>query len=452
MAKSKRTEELIKTDIEHILHTLSLPGVHTGVVFETTRDGIYLVDTEGKEYIDATSGLMCVNLGHGQKAIQDAICDAIRKMDYTVSFYGFGNVYTIECAQLLSEIIPGDLDHFYFVSGGSEATDTVIKIARVYWHHKGMGTKQKIIGLVNAYHGQLGISTYTTRLGQGMIQRGFGAEPSGYLRVPGYFCYRCQFEATYPGCDMLCARFLKSVIDSEGPDSIAAFFAEPIQGSGGIIKPPPEYWPMVRKICTDSGILLIGDEVMTGFARTGKMFAFEHFKVVPDMMIMAKGINSAYLPLGAVAFNDEVLETLKGKVFPHGVTYSGHPIPCAASVASLKLYKELKVVENSAKVGSHIKNRLDKEFLPLPCVGDIGGGYGMFSSIELVTDKKSKGIPDPQVKQDLWNKCLENGLFVRITGTYGNRMFIAPPCTMTIKEADKMLDILLPLVSEFKGK
>ena len=182
------------------------------------------------------------------------------------------------------------------------------------------------------------------------------------------------------------------------------------------------------------------------------MFAFEHFGVVPDMMIMAKGITSAYLPLGAVALNDEVLETLKGKVFPHGVTYSGHPIPCAASVASLKLYKELNVVDNSAKVGSHIKQRLDKEFLPLPCVGNIGGGYGMFHSIELVTDKKSKGFPDLQPKQDLWNKCLESGLFVRVTGTYGNRLFIAPPCTMTIKEADKMLDILLPLISGFKGK
>jgi len=452
MTKSKRTEELIKTDLEHILHPFCIPGTHPGVVFEKTRDRIYLVDTEGKEYIDCTSGLMCVNLGHGQKAIQDAICDAIRKIDYTVSFYGFGNVYAIECAKLLSEIIPGDLDHYFFVSGGSEATDTAIKMARLYWHNKGMGTKQKIMGLNNAYHGQTGISTYMTRMAQGMMQRGFGAEPSGYLRVPGFFCYRCQFGATYPGCDMLCARFLKSVIDSEGPDSIAAFFAEPIQGSGGIIAPPPEYWPMVRKICTDSGILLIGDEVMTGFARTGKMFAFEHFGVVPDMMIMAKGINSAYLPLGAVAFNGEILETLKGKMFVHGVTYSGHPIPCAASVAALKLYKEQNVAANSAKVGSHIRKRLEQEFLPLPCVGDLGGGYGMFQSLELVTDKKSKGIPDPKNKQDLWNKCLENGLFVRITGTFGNRLFIAPPCTMTIEEADKMLDMLLPLVSEWKPK
>jgi len=452
MSKSERTEALIKADIDHILHPISTPGVHIGVVFERTRDRIYLVDTEGKEYIDVTSGLMCVNLGHGQKAIQDAICDAIRQMDYTTSFYSFGNVYTIECAQLLSEITPGDLKHYHFVSGGSEATDTAIKIARLYWHNKGMGTKQKIIGLYYSYHGQTGISTYTSRLLQGMIQRGFGSEPSGYLRVPGFFCYRCQFGATYPGCDMLCARFLKSVIDSEGPDSIAAFFAEPIQGSGGVIEPPPEYWPMVRKICTDNDILLMGDEVMAGFARTGKMFAFEHYGIVPDMMTMAKGITSAYQPLGAVAFNDEILEALKDKVFVHGLTYSGHPIPCAASVAALKLYQELNVVENAAKVGAHIKKRLDEEFLPLPCVGNIGGGKGMFHSVELVTDKESKGIPEPEIKQELWDKMVENGLFGRITGTFGNRLFIAPPCTMTVEEADKMLDIILSLVSEMKPK
>ena len=452
MGYSERTEALIKADIAHIVHPISIPGEHMGVVFERTRDRIYLIDTEGKEYIDVTSGLMCVNLGHGQKAIQDAIADAVRKMDYTTFFYGFSNVYTIECAQLLSEITPGDLSHYTFVSGGSEATDTAIKIARLYWHYRGMGAKQKIIALYNSYHGQTGISTYMSRMLQGTIQRGFGAEPSGYLRIPGFYCYRCQFGAKYPDCDLLCARYLKSVIDSEGADSIAAFFAEPIQGSGGIIEPPPEYWPMVRQICDDSNILLIDDEVMSGFARTGKMFAIEHYGVTPDMMTMAKGITSAYLPLGAVAFNDEIFETLKGKLFVHGVTYSGHPIPSAASVAALKLYREQHVVENAATVGGHIKKRLDKEFLPLPCVGNVGGGKGMFHAIELVNDKDSRAIPPPEVRTTLWRNMLDNGLFGRITGTYGNRLFISPPCTMTIPEADKTLDALLPLVAALRPK
>jgi len=444
------TEALIKADIEHIVHPMSTPGTHMGIVFEKT-DGIYLIDTEGKKYIDMTSGLICVNLGHGQKAIQDAIVDAIKKTDYTTFFYGFGNTYTIECAELLSKITPGDLNHFHFVSGGSEATDTAIKIARIYWHHKGMGTKQKIITLNTSYHGQTGISTYTSRMLQGALQRGYGSEPSGYLRVPGFFCNRCQFDAKYPDCDMLCARFLRSVIESEGADSIAAFFAEPISGGGGIIDPPPEYWPMVREICTDNEILLIDDEVMTGFARTGKMFAVEHWGIVPDMMNMAKGITSAYLPMGAVAFTDEVYETLKDLPFMHGVTYSGHPVVAAASVATLKLYEELNVVENAAKVGAHIRQRLDTEFLPLPCV-DATAGKGMFQAVELVTDKESRTPPDLDSRLELWGKLLENGIFGRIMGTFLNRLFFCPPCTMTIEEADKMVDIVLPLVSELKWK
>jgi taurine--2-oxoglutarate transaminase len=206
---------------------------------------------------------------------------------------------------------------------------------------------------------------------------------------------------------------------------------------------------MVRKICTDNDILLIDDEVMCGFTRTGKMFGVEHYGITPDMMTMAKGITSAYLPFGAVALNDEIYENLKGKLFLHGVTYSGHPIPSAASVATLKLYEEQNVVENAARVGSHIRQRLDAEFLPLPCVGNIGG-KGMFHAVELVTDKESKGVPAQEVKLELWRKMLDKGLFGRITGTFGNRLFIAPPCTMTIEEADKTLDIILSLVSGLK--
>ena len=448
---SKRTEELIKADIAHIVHPYGTVGEHTGIVFERTRDRIYLIDTEGKEYIDMNAGLMCCNLGHGQKEIQDAIVEAIQRTDYTTCYYGFGNTDVIKCAQLLTEITPRDLNHFHFVSGGSEASDSATKIARLYWHYKGKDTKQKIISLYNSYHGETGISTYLTRMAQGAPQRGFGMEPGGYLRIPSYYCYRCQFGATYADCDMLCARYLRSVIESEGPDSIAAFIAEPIQGSGGVIDPPPEYWPMVKKICEDYDILLIADEVMSGFTRTGKMFAMEHWDIIPDMMIMAKGITSAYLPFGAVAFNNEIHEALKGHIFMHGMTYSGHPVASAASVAALELYENQKVAENAAKVGSYIRKRLEAEVLPLPCVSDIGG-KGMFQAVELVNDKQSKAVIDPTTKLDLWHNMLERGIYGRITGAFGNRMFITPPCTMTIEEADKALDVILDLVAKLKSK
>ena len=208
---------------------------------------------------------------------------------------------------------------------------------------------------------------------------------------------------------------------------------------------------MVRQICTDNDILLIDDEVMAGFARTGKMFAIEHYGVVPDMMSMAKGITSAYLPFGAVAFSDEIYGTLKDKFFVHGVTYSGHPIASAASLAALKLYEELNVVENAASVGDHIRQRLDAEFLPLPCVDNIGG-KGMFQAVELVTDKESRTPPGPDARLELWRKMLERGIFGRVMGTFLNRLFVAPPCTMTIEEADGMLDTVLSLLSELKFK
>jgi len=446
-----RTEELIKTDLAHIIHPSTNVGENVGIVFETTHDRIFMVDTNGKEYIDFNAGLMCCNLGHGQKEIQDAIVEAINNTDYTTQYYGFSNVYAIECARLLAEITPVDLSHFVFVSGGSDAIDSAVKIARLYWYRKGKESKQKIICLYNGYHGELGISTYLTRTGGGRPQRGFGAEPAGYIRIPNYYCYRCQFGSKYPDCDMLCASFLDTVIKSEGADSIAAFLVEPIQGSGGVINPPPEYLPMIRKICSDNDILLIADEVMSGFARTGKMFAMEHSDIVSDIMVMAKGITSAYIPLGAVALNSEIFETLKGNEFSHGITYSGHPIACAASAAALKLYKNQKVAENAAKVGNHIRQRLENEFLPLPCVGNIGG-KGMFQAVELVNDKKSKAVIYPDAKLDLWHKILDRGIYLRITGALGNRMFITPPCTMTIEEADKAMDVVLDLVTELKPK
>ena len=447
---SQRTEELIKLDLDHIVHPYVAVGQHMGIIFEKAH-GVYLVDTEGKEYFDVSSQLMCSNLGHGQKEIADAVSEAIHKTDYTTSFYGFSNPYTIECARLLAEITPGDLNHFFFTSGGSESIDSAIKLAHLYWHYKGKDTKYKIVNLYNSYHGETGISTYLTRMGRGAPQMGFGPEPPGYLRIPPYYCYRCMFGAKYPDCDVLCARFLKDVIESEGADSIAAFLAEPIQGSGGVITPPDEWWPMVRKICTDHDVLLITDEVMTGFARTGKMFATEHWNVVPDIMTMAKGITGAYLPLGAVAMNDNIYEALEGNVFWHGVTYTGHPIPSAASVAALNLYKKQKVVDNAARVGAHIRQRLDKEFLPLPCVGLVDG-KGMFQAIELVNDKKTKTVIDLDAKTELFKKILQGGVYLRITGALANRMFICPPCTMTIDEADRALDIILPLVAGLKPK
>jgi len=447
---SERTAELIKADIEHIIRPGYIVGQSSGIVFEEAH-GVYLVDTEGKEYIDMASMNCCCNLGHRRKEIIEAVTEAINRTDFTTLYFGHSNPYAIECAQKLANLTPGNLNHFHFTTGGSESTDTAIKTARLYWYNKGRASKHKIISLYDSYHGCGGFSTYASGSGRGTYQTPFGPAPPGFIRIPSYYCYRCMFGLSYPECDLRCARFLEEVIQTEAADGIAAFIAEGMIGGGGFIAPPPGWWSMVSEICKNYDVLLIVDEVLSGFARTGKMFAIDHWDIEPDMMAMAKGINGAYLPFGAMAINDEVYEGLRDKMFKHGFTFCGHPIAAAAACAALDIYVRDKVVENAARVGNHIRQRLDAEFLPLPCVGNIGG-MGNNNAIEFVSDKETKTPIPPDMKAELWGKLYENGIATRFLGRLGNRLHIGPPCTITIEEADKALDIIQPLIAALKPK
>ena len=275
----------------------------------------------------------------------------------------------------------------------------------------------------------------------------------GFLHVPSYYCYRCMFGLKYPECNIRCARFLADIIQKEGSESVAAFIAEPELGVGGMIAPPREYWSIVRDICNEHEVLLIVDEVMTGFGRTGKMFAIEHWGLIPDMMTMAKGITSAYMPFGAVAFNDEIWQALKGRNFI-SYTYAGHPVCAAAAVKTIEIYHRDKVVENAAEVGEYARARLQREFAPLPCVGEIGG-LGLMLGIEIVADKARKAVfpRELNIVQKIQDRALEKGLFVRtsdIGSTPGERIAFAPPLIITTQEVDKALDILYPIVADLK--
>jgi len=444
---SKRTQELIQADKEHHVHPWWMVGQEVNFVFEKAH-GIYLVDTEGKEYIDFSSQLVCCNLGHHVREIIDAVTEALDKIDYATSFFGQTNVYAVELSQKLAEITPGGLRYFYYTCGGSESVDTALKIARAYWYFKGQASKYKIISLYDCYHGLGGYSTYVTGTGGGMMHNPFGPPPAGYLRVPSYYSYRSLF-GDVPNSAVLSAQFMEKIILQEGAASIAAIIAEPMLGSAGHIEPPPEWWSMVVEICKKYDILLIVDEVMTGFCRTGKMFASEHYNLKPDIMTMAKGITGAVLPFGGVAFSDEVYSAFEGKPFPHGFTYAAHPVCCAASIATIDYYLKNKVAEHAARVGKHIKERLETEFLPLPCVGEIGG-RGVFQGIELVTDKGNKTPITGEQNIGLLQKLFEKGIWTRIQGPARNRMEICPPCTITMEEADKALDIIKSLLVEFK--
>ncbi|NQT04888.1 MAG: aspartate aminotransferase family protein, partial [Dehalococcoidia bacterium] len=340
---SKRTQELLKADAEHVVHGMHTVGRNIGIVMEKAH-GIYLEDSEGKEYIDLSSQLICVNLGHRRQEIIDAVTKAMNEIDFVTTFFGVTNPYIVDVSQKLAELTPGDLNHFHYTSGGAEAVDSAVKMARFYWSRKGLAGKYKIISLYASYHGSAGISTNLTGLGRGANQNPFGPVSSGFVHVAPPYSYRCMF-GDVPDCGQASIDYLESVIQAEGPESIAAFIAESIMGAAGVIEPPPGWWPKVAELCKKYDILLIVDEVMSGFARTGKMFACEHWGVKGDMMAMAKGIVNSALPFAAVAINDEVYDVLKDNMLAHGFTYSGHPIAAAASSAALDIYVKDKVAE-----------------------------------------------------------------------------------------------------------
>lgn len=448
---SEETQKLLKLDKEHIVHGRFPIGESPVMVIDKAY-GIYFEDTEGKKYIDGGSQLVCVNLGYGRKEIADAIKEQMQKLEYSTLFYGFSNRPSIECAEKLARLTPDGLDHFYFTTGGSESIEISFRLARLYWQNKGTN-KHKIISKYDSYHGITSGAISATALGKSLFHKGAGALSTGFLRIPSCNCYHCMFNKEYPECNIHCAQFLAEVIEKEGPETVAAFIAEPVQGTAGMIAPPPEYWPMVRKICTDYDILLIADEVMTGFGRTGKMFALEHWKISPDIMTLAKGITSAYLPFGAVAFNDKVFKGVKGSSLA-SFTYSGHPVCAAAAVKTMEIYIREKVTENAAAMGKYMRERLDAEFKVLPCVGHIDG-LGLMLGIEIVADKPTKRAFDPalQVIPRISKEAMEAGLFFRTTTTDtcpGDRICFGPPLIITKDEIDKALDILLPILRKIK--
>ncbi len=447
--KSPRTEGLLQWDREHIVHGRWPVGENNGLAIERTQ-GIRFQDTEGKWYIDGASQLICVNLGYGQQEIIDAIREELERMQYGMLFHGFANVASIECGRKLGELLPPGLDHFSFTTGGSESIDSAIKLARLYWHARG-SHKRKIISLYDSYHGITSAALSATGSGKGAYERGLGPDMAGFVHIPSCYCYRCSLGLEYPGCDVRCARLLAEVIEKEGPDQVAAFLAEPVLGVGGMIAPVPEYWPMISKICREYDVLLMADEVMTGFGRTGKMFAIEHWGITPDVMVMAKGITGAYLPFGAVAFSGSIWEAIKGRNFV-AYTFAGHPVCAAAAVKAMEIYQRDGIAENAAAVGKYALERLRAEFEPLPCVGGANG-LGLMLGIEIVVDKPTKRMfaPGLGTMQGIQDRALERGLFVRVSGIGGtpsDRVVFAPPLTITPREVDEALDILYPIIAE----
>ena len=448
---SKRTEELLDLDRKYLIHGFAVVGNEdVGPIIERA-EGIRCWDTEGKAYFDAASQQTSNTLGHGQKDIIDAICEQVKKLQFAHLLARQSNVPIIEYARDLAKVVPQGLDHFFFTSGGSEAVETTFKMARLYWSKQGKG-KYKIISIQDSYHGAGMGSAAATRAGSGAFWTGYAPLASGFVQAPYFYCNRCPFHLEYPACNILCARYVEEIIKKEGADSVAAFIAEPVLGAAGNVSPPAEYFPIVRKICTDYDVLLIGDEVQTGFGRTGKMWAQEHWGIKWDMMTIAKAIDGCYLPFGATMISDGIYEGLKGSMLWHGFTQHGNPICAAAAKAALKLIIRDKLVENAEIVGNYTLERLNGEFKVLPNVSDISG-KGLMLGIELVRDKATKTPFDAATVNKWQREVLQKGLYIRLSlAKYYTRVRFNPPIITTKEEADEMLDILYTSIADLKSR
>ena len=439
---STRTEELLKYDAEHVLHSLGTGGKNWGFALESA-EGVRVKDSEGKEYIDLSSQLINVNFGHTRKDIIEAAKAQLDKMQFTTLLRGFANVPAIEYSMKLAQVVPKGLDHFLFTMTGADADDCAFKIANRYHQVKGE-RRYKIISLFNGYHGTLRGTGGASQVNKGVMSE---CPPCGtHLHTPNYNCYRCPLHLEYPSCGIECAKYLDYLIENEGKDSVCCFIAEPEQGAGGFIAPPPEYFPMVREICSKHGVIFIGDEVMTGFGRTGKMWALENWNVVPDIMTMSKAIVAAYLPFGAVAVSQEIFDALRGQHLNVGSSETGNPICCAVASKVLDVMKEEHIVEHAAEMGKYAKEQMEKRFLPLSHIGSVSG-LGLMLGMDIVVDKKAKATPAPGTDEQLMRRALEQGLYARVMQ---NRFCFAPPLVITKEEIDEALDKLYPVLAELK--
>ncbi len=422
-AKHLSAEEIVSLSKQYTMFEwLAQSAVHP--IPMAKAKGIFFWDANGKRYFDFNSQLMCVNIGHGDQRV----IDAIKKQAETLAY---ANPYMATepralLGRKLAELAPGDLNKSFFTLGGAEANENAIKIARM------VTGRHKIIARYRSYHG----GTYGAATLTGDPRR-FAAEPGvpGIVRVLDPYQYRCSFCGDKGGCTNACLRHVEEIVEYEGPDKIAGIIMETVTGTNGILVPPDGYLQGIRALCDKHGILLILDEVMAGFGRTGKMFACDHWNVVPDLLTTAKGLTSAYLPLGAVIMRDKVAAHFDKNVFYGGLTYNSHPMGCAAALAAIKVLEDDKLVENAAKVGKVLSRELSRLKERHPSVGDVRS-IGLFSIVELVKDRKTREPMAPfnaradqmGVMNDVRKALLDNGIY---TFVRWNNFFVNPPLCIT---------------------
>jgi adenosylmethionine-8-amino-7-oxononanoate aminotransferase len=413
--------------------------------------GVRVTDSDGRTYIDVNGGYNSVNVGYGRTEIAEAAYEQMLKIPYFPN--GTTTIPTIKLAEKLAEITPGSLSRVFPVSGGSEANETALKIVRAYHKRRGEPGRYKIISRRGSYHG---MTAGVLWLGGGYpapLRDDYEPAYPGMVYAPQPNPYRCELGGQTPSeCAVRCAKAIEDLIVFHGPETVAAVIAEPVGMPQGASVPGDEYWPMVREICDRYGVLLIADEVICGFGRTGKMFAIEHWGIVPDILTVAKGIISSYLPLAATIVKKEVADYFggEGKHLRHVFTSSGHPVSAAASLKNIEIIENEHLVENAAEVGAYLKEQLEGLKVDHPIVGDVRG-IGLLLGIELVSDRATKArFPkEARIPARLNEKFKKHGLILRINSEI---IHVGPPLCLTRDEADEIVHAIDLSLWELEGE
>ncbi len=420
----------------------------TGVKVMVRGEGIWVEDAQGEKWLDVISGMWLKNIGHGRTEIADAVYEQMLEISYTPG--GTVAPATARLAAKVASIAPDKDSRIFFVSGGSEAVETAMKMARKFHRNNGQPSRFKLIARNGSYHG----STFLDMsLGGGGV-----ANPADFAPLMPYVYnisqpgeYNCHFCKDNSGCDLACARELERTILQEGSDTVAAFLGEPISVSSGVHIPHPDYWPTIREICDKYGVLLVCDEVITGFGRTGKWFATEHWGIKPDITTVAKALTSGYQPIGAAIASKAVADSFIGDpsaTFKHLITFGGNPAACAAGLVNLEIMEREDLIGNSERMGTYLYERL-QDFYEHPIVGEVRGGMGLLAAVQLVKDKdtRERFPAEAGLVQKATESMNKRGILTRIMG---DSLHIAPPLSITKDEVDHLVESLEGVVTDLQ--
>lgn len=435
------SNSLIELDRAHLVHPVASYRTHEtlGVRVLASASGATVTDATGKQLIDGFAGLWCVNAGYGHDSIVEAAAKQMRELPYATGYFGLGSEPAIRLAAELADRAPGDLNHVYFTLGGSDAVDSTVRFIHYYWNARGKPDKNQFISIEQGYHGSSTVGAGLTALPA--FHAGFGLPFDWQHKIPSHYAYRNPVGTDPEAIIAASVAALKQKIEQLGAERIAAFYAEPIQGSGGVLVPPKGWMKAMREVCRTFDILFVADEVITGFGRTGPLFACSEEGIVPDLLTVAKGLTSGYVPMGALFMCEHVYQTIAeaagASAVGHGYTYSAHPVSAAVGLEVLRLY-EGGLLENGRKAGARLMAGLES-LGDHPLVGDVRG-RGMLAAVELVVDKERKtplpAAADPARR--IFDRAWHNGLIVRAfaSGVLG----YAPPLCCTDSDIDAIIE------------